>query len=238
MVLANGTTIENPTTSFPTSTPTPSPTPKPIEGKCLGSMTSPYFCKNLLMPDGSMVPNKAWVFECPSGMYQVENSNSCTYPQHVLDEAERQLQAQIQANEDENAQAVSDSGDDTSGDATSDTTDEAVPEKTYCDVPNPSNPCHDRKDYSDTTGLYTCIDGSHEEDWRDCTGGGASDNGDNDDNNNNDDNDDGDGREIEVDDVEDFEGGDSKETATGDREYDPEGDTICGNDETGEEWTC
>jgi hypothetical protein len=44
--------------------------------------------------------------------------------------------------------------------------------KTYCDVPNPSNPCHDRKDYSDTTGLYTCIDGSHEEDWKECEGGG------------------------------------------------------------------
>jgi hypothetical protein len=39
-------------------------------------------------------------------------------------------------------------------------------DKTYCDVPNPSNPCHDRKDYSDTTGLYTYIDGSHEENWR------------------------------------------------------------------------
>jgi hypothetical protein len=89
--------------------------------------------------------------------------------------------------------------------------------KTYCDVPNPSNPCHDRKDYSETTGLYTCMDGSHEADWRDCNG---------------------DEDEIEVDDVEDFEGGDSEGTATGDRESDPEGDSICGNDETGEEWTC
>ena len=61
--------------------------------------------------------------------------------------------------------------------------DEGVPDngdedeggKTYCDVPNPSNPCHDRKDYSDITGLYTCIDGSHEEDWRDCKGGGSED---------------------------------------------------------------
>jgi hypothetical protein len=43
-------------------------------------------------------------------------------------------------------------------------------DKTYCDVPNPSNPCHDRKDYSETTGLSTCLDGSHEEDWRDCNG--------------------------------------------------------------------
>jgi hypothetical protein len=55
--------------------------------------------------------------------------------------------------------------------------------KTYCDVPNPSNPCHDRKDYSDSTGLYTCIDGSHEEDWSDCDGGsGDNDNGDDDSN--------------------------------------------------------
>jgi len=51
-------------------------------------------------------------------------------------------------------------------------------EKTYCDVPNPSDPCHDRKDYSETTGLYTCIDGSHEEDWKDCDGGGTDENAD------------------------------------------------------------
>ena len=51
-------------------------------------------------------------------------------------------------------------------------------DKTYCDVPNPSNPCHDRKDYSDTTGLYTCLDGSHEANWRNCTDDdeGSSDN--------------------------------------------------------------
>jgi hypothetical protein len=56
----------------------------------------------------------------------------------------------------------------------------ASEEKTYCDVPNPSNPCHDRKDYNETTRLYTCIDGSHEENWRDCEGGGTgSDDGDN-----------------------------------------------------------
>jgi hypothetical protein len=28
--------------------------------------------------------------------------------------------------------------------------------------------CHDRKDYSDTTGLYTCNDFSHTQDWIDC----------------------------------------------------------------------
>ena len=55
-------------------------------------------------------------------------------------------------------------------------------DKTYCDVPNPSNPCHDRKDGDEETGLYTCMDGSHKSDWRDCTGGGS--------NNDDDDNDD------------------------------------------------
>jgi hypothetical protein len=40
-----------------------------------------------------------------------------------------------------------------------------------------------------------------------------------------------------IDDVEEFGGGDSKETATGDPEYDPEGNNICGNEETGEERT-
>ena len=39
----------------------------------------------------------------------------------------------------------------------------------------PNETCHDRKDASDDTGLYTCLDGSHEEDWRDCEGGGAED---------------------------------------------------------------
>jgi hypothetical protein len=56
--------------------------------------------------------------------------------------------------------------------------------KTYCDVPNPSNPCHDRKDYDQETGLYPCIDGSYEEDWRDCNGGGSGGSDDNDDNGN------------------------------------------------------
>jgi hypothetical protein len=43
-------------------------------------------------------------------------------------------------------------------------------EKTYCDVPNPSNPCHDRMDVDEYTGLAICLDGSYEEDWRDCEG--------------------------------------------------------------------
>src|SRR5829696_7088371 len=45
----------------------------------------------------------------------------------------------------------------------------------YCDQVDPdelgpNETCHDRKDASDDTGLYTCLDGSHEEDWRDCNG--------------------------------------------------------------------
>lgn len=42
----------------------------------------------------------------------------------------------------------------------------------YCDLLSDDErrevTCHDRKDYSDTTGLYTCNDFSHVEDWRDC----------------------------------------------------------------------
>jgi hypothetical protein len=44
----------------------------------------------------------------------------------------------------------------------------------YCDlVPdNYNGSCHDRKDGSDDTGLYTCRDGSHVKDWRDCKDAG------------------------------------------------------------------
>lgn len=42
----------------------------------------------------------------------------------------------------------------------------------YCDLLSDEErrdvTCHDRKDYSDTTGLYTCNDGSHKENWEDC----------------------------------------------------------------------
>lgn len=42
----------------------------------------------------------------------------------------------------------------------------------YCDLISDedprSQPCHDRKDFSDTTGLYTCNDFSHVQDWQDC----------------------------------------------------------------------
>jgi hypothetical protein len=41
----------------------------------------------------------------------------------------------------------------------------------------PNETCHDRRDASDDTGLYTCLDGSHEEDWRDCEGSEAEDEG-------------------------------------------------------------
>jgi hypothetical protein len=46
-------------------------------------------------------------------------------------------------------------------------------EKPYCDEIDDSQPygtCHDRKDYDENTGLYPCLDGSQEEDWRDCNG--------------------------------------------------------------------
>jgi hypothetical protein len=49
-------------------------------------------------------------------------------------------------------------------------------EMPYCDeVPDGSGDsvpvCHDRTDVSETTGLYPCLDGSEEKDWRDCKHG-------------------------------------------------------------------
>jgi hypothetical protein len=88
------------------------------------------------------------------------------------------------------------------------------------------------------------MDGSYEEDWRDYNGDEGEDaEGDEGGCQSEDDYCDvEEGCESEsvdcIDDVEELGGGDSKETAIGDREYDPEGDSICGNDETGEEWTC
>ena len=45
----------------------------------------------------------------------------------------------------------------------------------YCDVVRqtgePYDSCFDRKDYSESTGLYPCRDGSNVEDWRDCPDG-------------------------------------------------------------------
>lgn len=42
----------------------------------------------------------------------------------------------------------------------------------YCDLISDedprSQPCHDRKDYDQDTGLYICNDFSEKEDWRDC----------------------------------------------------------------------
>ena len=40
----------------------------------------------------------------------------------------------------------------------------------YCDQvgSNYRGVCHDRKDYSESTGLYPCNDGTQKTDWRDC----------------------------------------------------------------------
>jgi hypothetical protein len=47
------------------------------------------------------------------------------------------------------------------------------PANPYCDLVSDEymrsgGVCHDRKDASDITGLYTCNDGTHKTDWRDC----------------------------------------------------------------------
>jgi hypothetical protein len=47
------------------------------------------------------------------------------------------------------------------------------PRLPYCDqVENQRVSCFDRQDTDEETGLFPCIDGSQEEDWRDCNGNG------------------------------------------------------------------
>jgi hypothetical protein len=125
-------------------------------GTCLGFQTSPTFCKFLMMPDGSMVLNNNWT----------EGALSVSATENGYTASAVRLLEEIDNN---------DSDDNSNDDSDNDTEPEDEDSKTYCDVPNPSNPCHDRRDGSEITGLYTCIDGSHEEDWQDCKGGGSED---------------------------------------------------------------
>ena len=83
----------------------------------------------------------------------------------------------------------------------------------YCDVVRqtgePYDSCFDRKDYSESTGLYPCRDGSDVEDWRECEGGGLAD-GDEERESANDENDENDdGRPDNWDDPKELEEGES-----------------------------
>jgi len=112
-------------------------------------------------------------------------------------------------------------------------------DKPYCDqVPDDyKGSCWDRKDYDEITGLYPCKDGSQVKDWKDCIE--DKDEQGCDENDDYCDLDQGCQRpDIDcIDDV-NIESGDSRETATGERAYNPNGQQTCGNEETGEEWPC
>lgn len=69
---------------------------------------------------------------------------------------------------------------------------------------------HDRRDGDEVTGLYTCMDGSHEEDWKDC-------NGDSNDNDN-----DGDGRSDDWDEPRELEEGESIDVGEATQGYEDE----------------
>jgi hypothetical protein len=86
--------------------------------------------------------------------------------------------------------------------------------------------------------ITDCEDGSSVTTGEECPGDDDSDEPADDEGSDGGDAEEEDAEEVYVDDVEDFEGEDSQETAEGEREYDEEGDSICGNDETGEEWSC
>jgi hypothetical protein len=188
ILLANGTMTKNPTiqTAQQQEKPITEPTiSKPLEGKCLGFQNN--YCRNLLLADGSVVPNPNFV----DTFVASGPSAGSTEPGH-------------------STQAVQTESNDNNND--NNNNDEES--KTYCDVPNPSNPCHDRRDVSEATGVYTCMDGSHEADWRDCNGGGS----DNDDDN--------DGRSDDWDEPRELEDGESIEVGEATQGYEDEEGTI------------
>jgi hypothetical protein len=118
----------------------------PAGGKCLGLQTSPTYCKFIQMPDGSMILNTHWT------------ENAFTISADVLYAGDPYVGSTLPGPTKEDTQTVTVEEDYDNGGSDEDTVGDANEgDKTYCDVPNPSNPCHDRKDYSDTTGLYRCI---------------------------------------------------------------------------------
>jgi len=132
----------------------------PIEGKCLGFQNN--YCKNILLTNGTVVAN-------PNFVNTFNEDNAGPYGGSTEPGLNRQT-VQVDSDND------NDDNNDNNNDNDKDEDVEEEPgedEKTYCDVPNPSKDCFDRLDYSETTGLYGCLDGSQVEDWKDCEGGGT-----------------------------------------------------------------
>jgi hypothetical protein len=153
IILINGTMVENPDRVeqvTQSKSQAVSSQPVSVQGKCLGLQHN--YCRNILLANGTVVANPNFV--------DTFNPDDYTYGGSTESAPAPQTQTQAQTVEDEEDTGAADEGDE---------------EKTYCDVPNPSNPCHDRKDYSEDTGLYTCMDGSHVADWRACNGNGGED---------------------------------------------------------------
>jgi hypothetical protein len=125
--------------------------------KCLG-----LECKNLILANGEMIknprdPNMTIYIQHKLDPNAYENPDYYYYyPDSEPHEYGEQYEGQLVGDETPDEDVGVDVGDD--GD-----------EKKYCDVVErtgePYDTCHDRKDYSDTTGLYTCIDGSQVKDW-------------------------------------------------------------------------
>jgi len=116
-----------------------------------------------------------------------------TYPDDASDEEKEEIDEQEQeAWEDAGSPGEQDNDSDDNGDDGDDGNDLPEPQQTftcsdgstvtgddecpptgpnpYCDKvgPNYRGSCHDRKDYSDITGLYSCNDETQKTDWRDC----------------------------------------------------------------------
>jgi hypothetical protein len=139
----------------------------PPGGKCLGFQSSPTYCKNIQMPDGSMILNKHWtpnVFTVdPNVLYANDPYVGSTEPGPSKEDTQTQAQTFYEDETPDTDQAVEE-------EASDGKEEESV--NPYCDKLSDEDSltqsCWDRRDHSGDTGLYPCHDGSYKKDYKDC----------------------------------------------------------------------
>jgi hypothetical protein len=156
IVLANGTMVKNPSLIGQTA-PTPTQTPTLDVTVTTPEMSRQPYPQST---DSCDVPTTKYIpflgLACSSS-----NSNNIVPAPAPAPAPAPRLQAQIVDEEAASIDIGSDSGRPPSNNP-------------YCDVVRGTDykgPCFDRLDYSESTGLYPCRDGSNVEDWRDCPDG-------------------------------------------------------------------
>ena len=111
----------------------------------------------MIMPDNSLVLAQS-------------TDDGYTYPDDATPEEKEEIDKQEQKKfEESGLPEYDEETDNDNDDDNGDDGDDPKPNP-YCDKVSKDyrGTCHDRKDYSDSTGLYPCNDGTNKVDWRDC----------------------------------------------------------------------